>query len=350
MSRTYPLSVFYLGSAQSERQLLKWRERTLACVTFANGFPQDEWLSAPVVQVNTPMIGAEEELLELWCAGQAVSSGRFGRGQYSFNSELLFGSVMLPESDFSERGNESDDGCVSPLQRATKHAFQDIFRLLDKLNYPHLLRIWNYFPAINVENYNLERYRQFNIGRQQAFVACGRSLTEDIPAACALGTVGEQLIIYFIAVQKKPIAIENPRQVSAYHYPADYGPSEPIFSRASLGRVGEQEVLFISGTASIIGHRSMHVGDVVAQTKEILVNIDAVVNEANCVAAKVHYDLESLSYKVYLRRQEDLNAVHNVLLQEIGSNVQVIYLEADICRQDLLVEIEAIAGIPLQTL
>jgi len=349
MSRTSPLSIFHLHRAQAEQQLTEWRERALACVTFTNGFPRNELDGVPVVQVNTPQVGEAEDLLEVWCAGKRVSSGVYGRVRYSFNSELLFGSVALSESDVPELSGEAG-GNESPLQRITKLAFQEIFGLLDKLNYPHLLRIWNYFPAINVESHGLERYRQFNVGRQQAFAACDRSLTEDIPAACALGTVGDQLIIYFIAVRDKPVAIENPRQVSAYHYPSDYGPSEPTFSRASLGRVGEQEVLFISGTASIIGHRSVHIGDVVAQTKETLANIEAVAGEANRVSSKVRYDLGSMSYKAYLRRTEDFDAVHNVLLQDIGPDVQVVYLQADICRQDLLVEIEAIAGIPSKIL
>jgi len=350
MSLAIPLSVFHLSSSDTDHLLLECREQTLACVTFANGsyYPTKEF-SGPVVQVNTPMIGLTEDQFELWCAGQAVSSGSFDGVRYSFNDDLLFGYTVLSESDFSA-ATSVNAGHATPLQRATKRAFTSIFGLLDELDYPHILRIWNYFPAINSESYELERYRQFNIGRQQAFAACGRSLTEDIPAACALGTMGGELVIYFIAGHEKPVAIENPRQVSAYHYPPEYGPSEPTFSRASLGRIGEQEVLFVSGTASIIGHKSMHVGDVVAQTKETLVNIECVVNEANRVSSKRDYDLESLSYKVYLRRQDDFKAVQEVLLQVIGSNIQATYLEADICRQDLLVEIEAIAGIPLASL
>ncbi len=345
-----PLSVYHLRGAQPlEYSSRGVRERALACVAFDNSVAQAELAAIPLVQVNTAVLGSDEAPLELWCAEGKVSSGEFESGQYRYNNELLFGHVTLAESDFIAVKSESAES-IPPLQQATNSAFRAIFNLLDQLGYPHMLRIWNYFPAINVESYELERYRQFNVGRQQAFVACGRSLTEDIPAACALGTAGGALVIYFIALRGKPLAIENPRQVSAYHYPADYGPSEPTFSRASLAQINGQEVLFISGTASIIGYRSVHIGDVLAQTKETLANIKAVVKEANKVATKNEYGLNSLSYKVYLRRPQDFEVVRNMLQEVVGSDVQATYLEADICRQDLLVEIEAIAGIPFETL
>lgn len=347
MSDMVPLSISYVRAEAPAAELDARREHLLGCVSFARDVPQEGLGALPVVRVNTPLLGQSENVFELWCAGQPVSFGQRGGVRYSFNGDLLFGVVTLLESDFAAEC--AGVGSASPLQRGTKQAFQDIFGLLDELDYPYILRIWNYFPAINQESYGLERYRQFNIGRQVGFAACGRSLTDNIPAACALGTVGGQLAIYFIAGRNKPIVIENPRQISAYHYPLDYGPRSPTFSRASLGRMAGQEVLFISGTASIIGHRSVHIGDVVAQTRETLVNIDAVVEAANRLSENASYDLASLSYKVYVRRTEDVGGVHSELQRILGSNVRAIYLHADICRQDLLVEIEATAGIPLET-
>ena len=349
MSQSIPLSLTHLPCSSSDPLLPEYSEQTLACVTFTQSDCIAAESTSTVVQVNTPMIGVNDQHVELWSAGGALSAGELNGVKYRFNHELLFGSIILSESAFTEAPAENG-GEATPLQRATKLAFTSIFGLLEALDYPHLLRIWNYFPAINSESYELERYRQFNIGRQQAFSACGRSLTKDIPAACALGTMGGELVIYFIAVHEKPIAIENPRQVSAYHYPPEYGPSEPTFSRATLGFIGEQEVLFISGTASIVGHKSIHIGDVVAQTKETLLNIEAVIKEASQHSSQQSYTLEELVYKVYLRRQDDFKAVHQLLVEKVGPTVQVSYLEADICRQDLLVEIEAVAGVPLKSL
>src|SRR5213082_3849534 len=54
-----------------------------------------------------------------------------------------------------------------------------------------------------------------------------------------------------------------------------YGSHSPLFSRATLLRQSGGLALFISGTASIVGHTSLHVGDTVAQTRETLANIEA---------------------------------------------------------------------------
>ncbi len=346
MDRMSPLSIIYLRADQLGRRSAAWREHALACVTFAADPPCDAVAGLPVVRVQTPMVGQTQGVLEVWRSAPAVVSGQSGTVHYRCNGELMFGQVVLSESDFPET---ADGAGPSSLQRATKSAFQEIFALLDKTNYSHLLRVWNYFPAINEESHGLERYRQFNIGRQEGFLACSRSLTENIPAACALGTIDSQLTVLFIAGQSGPVAIENPRQVSAYHYPPDYGPRSPTFSRATLARVGEQEMLFISGTSSIVGHRSVHIGDVEAQTRETLANIKAVVGAANRFTSHARYSEENMMYKVYVRRAKDVDAVRAEMQRAYGPKVQVIFLEAEICRRDLLVEIEAIAGIPLES-
>lgn len=348
MNQTDALSISHVRVAAFEQQPVDWHEGSLVCATFADGIPHEEAANAPVIRVNMPMLGQPAGLLEVWRTVSTVSSGQMGAVRYSYNGDLLFGSVELSEDDFS--GEQAVDGGPSPLQQATKEAYQQIFSLLDKLNYPYLLRIWNYFPDINKESHGLERYRQFNIGRQEGFSASGRSVTEDIPAACALGTGGGQLTIYFIAGQNKPVRIENPRQISAYYYPQEYGPRTPTFSRASLGQVGKQEILFISGTASIVGHRSLHVGDVIAQTQETLANITAVVEEANRISSASRYDMKNMSYKVYLRHPDHIDLVRRELQNALGQSVNAIFLQADICRHDLIVEIEALAGIPTETI
>ena len=247
-----------------------------------------------------------------------------------------------------ESGLEIIQGST-PLQRVTHSAVRDIFRVLDKHNFPHLLRVWNYFPSINLETAQLERYRQFNIGRQEGFEACGRSLTGNVPAACALGTVAGPLVMYFFAVRTPPLVIENPRQVSAYHYPQQYGPRSPTFSRAVVSNVGEQELLFVSGTASIIGDRTVHPGDVTAQTRESLANIDTVITAANRVVKRTQFAMESLHYKVYVRNANNLEQVREEVRRSVGSSAHVTFLQADICRSDLLVEVEASAGHGLET-
>ncbi|MBU2285069.1 MAG: hypothetical protein KKC85_01380, partial [Gammaproteobacteria bacterium] len=138
---------------------------------------------------------------------------------------------------------------------------------------------------------------------------------------------------------------ENPRQVSAYRYPPTYGPRSPTFSRAALAGIGGGDVaLFISGTASIVGHETVHLGDVRAQTEETLRNLGAVIDAANALAT-TKFDLSAIDCVVYVRHVSDVDTVRAVLGEALGRDAhtltRAVYLEADICRQDLLVEIEA---------
>ncbi|HEV7448499.1 MAG TPA: hypothetical protein VGO18_38385 [Steroidobacteraceae bacterium] len=289
----------------------------------------------PVVEIRTPVLGSTGEVCEIWRTGQPVESGQRARVRYRRGDEVLFGCISVAESG-------RRDGNGSALHTATSEAYREIFATLDELAYPHLLRVWNYLPQINVDTHGMERYRQFNSARLSALVASGRDVTGNVPAACALGSVnGSPLVIYFLASRAAPTAIENPRQVSAYEYPPQYGP-KPAFSRASVLRKASGSILFISGTASIVGHQTMHAGDVAAQTRETLVNIEALLGEANRVSGAPRFGLETLAYKVYVRNSADLPLIQSQLHTALGREAQVVYLQADICRTDLLVEIEAI--------
>jgi enamine deaminase RidA (YjgF/YER057c/UK114 family) len=294
----------------------------------------------PVAAIRTPVLGSSGEVCEIWRTRQHVESGARGDVHYRRGDEVLFGCISIPESN--DTAQQSNSG-HSSLHAATERAYREIFATQDELAYPHLLRVWNYLPQINVDTHGTERYRQFNSARRTALTANGRNLSGNVPAACALGSVtGSPLVIYFLASREAPVVIENPRQVSAYEYPPQYGP-KPVFSRGSLLREKSGAILFISGTASIVGHQTVHAGDVAAQTRETLVNIEALLGEANRVAGGgARFDLDRLAYKVYVRNSADLPLIQSQLQAALGPQALLVFLQADICRQDLLVEIEAI--------
>ena len=123
--------------------------------------------------------------------------------------------------------------------------------------------------------------------------------------------------------------IENPRQVSAYRYPREHGPASPSFSRAALG---PDHTLFVSGTASIVGHVSRHHSDPLAQLDETLRNLQAL----NALP-----ESRSDLLKVYVR-----DPVHAALIRQRllawSAPQQTLLLSADICRRELLLEIECV--------
>jgi chorismate lyase/3-hydroxybenzoate synthase len=302
--------------------------------------PPLEPCDVPTSATMTPMLGGADryEVFRVESPGQSLVSGRRGRIHYRHGEDLLFGCLTLDERDLHTPPAALSEAAA--LQRITQVAYREIFELLAEGRYPHLLRIWNYLPEINRPIDGEERYRLFNSARQRAFRESGRAITGAVPAACALGSpVGSPLSVYFLATPHQTRPVENPRQTSAYHYPAKFGRHSPTFSRACIG-AGSGTNLFISGTASIVGHETMHSGDVVAQTKETLANIGALIDEANRSMGWARYSLDGLKMKVYVRHAKDLSAIEGVLGSALRA-AKPLYLNADICREDLLVEIEA---------
>lgn len=290
----------------------------------------------PCIRVDAPLLDGQQPSSEIWLSSGGIVSRQCGAINYRCDGDLLFGAIELPETA------QSLAETATPLQQATESAYRQIFALLEETGYPHLYRFWNYMADINGISYGLERYRQFNLGRQDALLACGRA-AGDLPAACALGTAQGPLQIAFLAGRTPPLAIENPRQVSAYDYPEEYGPRSPAFSRATLLRLPHGEVLFVSGTASIVGHRTLHRGDAAAQTREALTNLETLFAAANRLSAGPGFDPARIVYRVYVRSAADLPSIRNEMERAFGPRLQAHFLQADICREDLLVEIETSA-------
>lgn len=330
-----------LSIATLMQQPASWKDRVLGAICFSADAGEREAMQndadIPCMAVSMQRLDGSESCCEIWHGGAQLKQGCHGDIRYRHDGDVLFGVIELTENAFPGDANKT------PLQHATESAYRQIFALLDALDYPYLFRFWNYIADINAYSFELERYRQFNLGRQDAFLAHGRAMTGNVPAACALGSPGGPLTIAFLAGRVRPAPIENPRQISAYQYPPQYGPRSPVFARASLVRMGEDEVLFISGTASIVGHETLHPGDVVAQTHETMTNIEAVLSEANRIARQPRFNLVGLHYKVYVRHAADLPRIRSVLEARAGHPLQAVYLQADVCREDLLVEIEATA-------
>lgn len=317
-----------------DRPALAWpvpagRETVLGVI--CHGGAQDEARAAP------EPLWPSHPVAERWQVRGPVRQGRRGSVRYRSNGAWVFGTAC------------ADDRAPGGMEAAAWRAYADLFTVLEREGCAHLQRLWNYLPDIHGLDDGLERYRRFNLGRARAFAEAGRGLGEGAPAACAMGTRTGALTVHFLAGRQPARAIENPRQVSAYHYPPRYGPCSPTFSRAALADLGGGlRVLFISGTASIVGHESVHLGDVAAQTAECLRNIDAVLGAARQHLARP-WSLEALRERlectVYVRRPTDLDLVRAVVTAHLGATSPAaqaaIYLRADVCRAELLVEIEA---------
>jgi hypothetical protein len=309
------------GREEYDRIATKYAGRILGGIVYGAAAPAHD-ADFPLAWVGLPVLGAACHY-ELWISPRPVMVWRDGGIILASDGRLLLGSLSLAET--------------APLDTLAREASETVFTALDRARYPQLLRVWNYFARINAVGEKLERYREFNMGRHEAFVAKGRAIGNgSVPAACALGTDRGNLELLFLAGKAPGMPIENPRQTSAYHYPADFGPRSPTFSRGIL----VDGALLVSGTASIVGSETQHPGDVLRQLEETLKNLRLVEQGARQDGFAAPDD-HGLFLNVYLRRVADYPAVHRRLQAEFGAAAQIVYLHADICRADLLIEIEA---------
>ena len=285
-----------------------------------------------VMPLEIPVLGKPSDMgFEIWLHGDKAKFSQIGNISYVENGTTVFGFLCIPET--------SDES----LQDLTCDAYTEALDFVRSLSNRHVWRFWNYFADINEPVDGVERYRLFNIGRQRAFDSASDLLATGMPAASAIGIREGGVSIVFLAGAEPSKLIENPRQVSAYKYPEQYGPRSPSFSRAGLVHLWGSSLLLVSGTASIVGHETVHANDSYAQTLTSLQNIALVVLEAEKQGAQ-SFPMHEMLFRVYVRNARDYVNVakgFSDFFREMAKPSNVHYVLGDICRSDLLVEIEA---------
>lgn len=297
-------------------------ERSAALsVDFGEG---EQASGATSLHIATPWLGGASRE-EIFSAATLISS-EDGLRLYRCGS-LLLGHVHDP---FVER----------ELAARTQSVYARLLRICEGR---HLFRIWNYVPRINALTDGLENYRAFCQGRSLAFEqSFGADFQSLLPAASAVGSHGSHLDVIFVAGKTRPRHFENPVQVPAYLYPIQHGPRSPSFARATVAHDGERTLTFISGTAAIRGHETVAPGSLDEQLECTLENLRLISAAAGIGEQLAAGASARRFFKIYLRHASDFAAVRaqldRTLLQPQDT---VIYLQTDICREALNVEIEA---------
>jgi len=326
----------------------------LAEIRYGASNARNRAASHPVIELDLPLL-AGSRVTERWttsapvtCLHKACLGLDPGGMRLAMNGDVLFGHLCAIESP------------GDPLDALVYRGYRAVLGETRGLGYPHLLRVWNYFPGINREQADLERYQQFCLGRYRAFAELLSDLRQSefrppdfrrhLPAATAIGTRSGPVHIYFLAGKTRGLHLENPRQVSAYKYPPLYGPRSPSFARATLYDAGHEQRLFIAGTSSIVGHASRHPGDPYRQSVETLRNIEAVIATARSLRdgtgrpiGLTTQETQTL-LKVYVRHPEDYPVVQTAFDEHLRFPARCLYLSGAICRANLLVEAEAVIG------
>lgn len=203
------------------------------------------------------------------------------------------------------------------------------------LEFTDIVRTWFY-------NRNIAAwYSGFNCARDR-FFASRRVFEGLVPASTAVGggaagaaaLAGGALAIRPKSDLSRSIAARSPLQCPATHYGS-------AFSRAVETMFPDHARLFVSGTASISrqGH-TQHAANVIAQ-------MDRTVDVVGALLESRGYGWGNLaSGLAYVKREEDVPAVRRHWERRGIECLPVLIVQADICREELLFELEVNAVLP----
>jgi chorismate lyase/3-hydroxybenzoate synthase len=273
-------------------------------------------------------------LVEVWRCDGPIKSGTWDLLRFAQGDQLTMGHIAI------------DLGQPSSMRDVSQHAYEVLQSYLQQSPHPWPLKIWNYIPAINQGGGDEEQYRQFCLGRADAVLIDPGDLPP-LPAATAIGAPRSEaaLQVYFLSGSLPGLDVENPRQVSAWRYPRQYGPRSPLFSRGTILTLNGSRQFLISGTASVVGHQTHHENQVANQLRESLRNVHSLFDEGHRLMgdARARLDRNGI-LKVYIRNPGDYELIRRTLEAEAPEDIPRIYLQGDICRENLLTEIDGIVA------
>ncbi|MGN1065375.1 MAG: hypothetical protein ACI4QC_08180, partial [Thermoguttaceae bacterium] len=227
--------------------------------------------------------------------------------------------------------------------------------------FPQVYRTWLYQGHIVLEEGDTQRYKELNRARSDFFYGTRfieRWLPKGVPhgtlypASTGIGADDVDIAMSCQTFQSDRegalvVPIENPNQTPAFDYAEFYSPKSPKFSRACAVSYNDRCSVYVSGTASIVDQKTVFIGDPAGQTNQTLDNIAALISGDNLKRHGIDRfgaELSDLALaRVYVKRPEYFDAVRGVCEKRLPG-VPLVYTYADVCRDDLLVEVEGIAS------
>jgi enamine deaminase RidA (YjgF/YER057c/UK114 family) len=240
-----------------------------------------------------------------------------------------------------------------PLTEQISYSFDVACEILEQegMTMADIVRQWNYVPDIlHIQSHGekvFQNYQVFNEVRQYYYSTV--EFQDGYPSATGIGTRNGNYNMDFVAFKSsastRKFGLSNPKQQDAYRYGQAYLVGDtytgqikktPLFERAKMVKSTDETLVYISGTASIIGQDTIGIGDIHRQTEVTIQNMD----ELLPVGPEQHVRYTYL--RAYIKEVSDFPAVQSICEAHFP-NTTVSYLQADICRPDLLVEIEGAA-------
>jgi enamine deaminase RidA (YjgF/YER057c/UK114 family) len=246
------------------------------------------------------------------------------------------------------------------LADRTAAAFSTASSILRRegLSFADVVRQWNFVEDITGRSGTGPRARQnyqiFNDIRAEAYDR--DNLRSDFPAATGIGTAGGGFVLEGIAAAgaaaERSVPVSNPRQADAHRYspkvlvgasaPGGTRRRTPKFERARVVVAGGAATCYVSGTAAIVGEKVVRRGDAAGQTRATVRNIERLVAPANLRRSGIRAAALAprFSYvRTYVKNEADIPEVARIVGGAFPG-APALFVQADICRGDLLVEIE----------
>lgn len=229
--------------------------------------------------------------------------------------------------------------------------FKTLQQQLDETGFEisDITRQWNYIEGIVSKKEDHQNYQVFNDARSQFYQ--DHFSEKGYPAATGIGMEAGGILIDYVAIKGNHVTnvpIDNPVQIPAHKYhqdclmglPTGDRKTTPKFERGRYVSLHGEEIVFVSGTAAITGEKTANPGDVEQQTRITIDNIDRLISKNNLSKSIiVPWDLKFNYLRIYIKERNDFKKVREICEKRYG-DVPMVWLQANICRDDLTVEIE----------
>lgn len=266
-------------------------------------------------------------------------------GRIENDNESMIFVEGIPASDFTQS-----------VRLQSQEVFEKLDNLLSSYDFKvdDIVRQWNYIGDIVAYRDSKQNYQEFNDARSIYYK--NGEWKNGYPAATGIGASCNGIIVGGIAFkEKKPgvkviFPIDNPLQIAAHVYSKrvlvdddnNAMKSTPKFERAKLIETANGAYCFVSGTAAIRGEESVDASSAELQTIKTIENIEYLVSKENLVRFGCKpYNLKYAKILVFIKNAEDYEEVKSVVAKAYP-NIPIAYTIADVCRRELLVEIEGI--------
>ncbi|HEY3371070.1 MAG TPA: hypothetical protein VGK10_09500 [Prolixibacteraceae bacterium] len=265
---------------------------------------------------------------------------------------------MIIAAGLSER---SESNCILQQSHSAFDLLQGILQE-EGMEFSDIIRQWNYIEQITARAQSndsiSQHYQIFNDVRTKFYQQA--RFENGFPAATGIGMDFGGIIIDFIAAKlggkSAIIGVKNPLQLDAYHYSKevlaenramdDFCQTTPKFERAKVIETPDGKWIFVSGTAAITGELSCLESCIEQQTEMTIQNILGLISPENLQKHGVDCRGEvTLKYlRAYIKFKADIPQVKEIC-RKYFPQIPIAFVVADICRPELLIEIEGEAFI-----